>query len=359
MSSLAAGELGMARERGTALLGRPFVGLGFDYLVIGGGLSLIWTLYLALFGLGPATSLLEAQLPALILLSTSAHFAASTVRLYSTQGSFERFPVLTMVLPLVAVVALGLGVLAPGRVGHHLQKLYLTWSPYHYAAQAYGLALMYGYRSGAALVRWERLALRLACLLPFLLAFVTSPEAGLAWLVPRSWLQLPPVAALRAGLAAELKPLVFVLPLGLFLWLARGPRPRMPLLSLLVVIANGVWWVALVYLQAFFWATVFHALQYLAIAVIFHTNERLAVAGNTARWWSHALRFYAASLALGFLLFQVWPWGYVLLGFTLAESVLVAAAVINVHHFIVDGYIWRLRRDPNLAIVTAAAPAAQ
>ena len=40
------------------------------------------------------------------------------------------------------------GVLFPERLGTQLHSLYLTWSPYHYAAQAYGLAVMYCYRSG-------------------------------------------------------------------------------------------------------------------------------------------------------------------------------------------------------------------
>jgi len=355
ISAVAAREPG---ARSAALLGRPFISVAFDYLVVGGGLSLLWTVYLATFGLASATSWLQLQLPMVILMSVSAHFAASTVRLYTTGKTFERFPTLTMLLPLLAVIALSVGIAAPGRVGHHIQALYLTWSPYHYAAQAYGLALMYGYRSGGTLAGWERVCLRLSCLAPFLLAFVTSTEVGLAWLVPGSLLSLPVVAGLRAGLVVGLRPLVFALPVGLFLWLARGSRPRLPLLSLMVVLANGVWWVALAYLQAFVWATVFHALQYLAIAVIFYTRERLARPGNTVRWWSHALRFYVTSVGLGFLLFQVWPWGFVLMGSTLAESVLLVAAVINVHHFIVDAYIWRLRKDPNCSIVVVAAPAA-
>jgi hypothetical protein len=30
--------------------------------------------------------------------------------------------------------------------------------------------------------------------------------------------------------------------------------------------------------------------------------------------------------------------------------------VINIHHFIVDAFIWRLRRDPSYAAVAAAEP---
>jgi len=341
----------------SGLLGRPFVTLPFDYLFVGGGLSLVLTAYLLSGGASWASALLQAQLPALILLSNSAHFAASTVRLYTKKDGFESFPFLTMVLPLVSIVVLSAGVLGPETLGRGLQALYLTWSPYHYAAQAYGLALMYGYRSGSTFGEAERLWLRLSCLCPFLFAFVSSSEAGLGWLVPRSLLSLPILENLRAVAATGLKALSFLLPVGLFLWLLRGPRPRLPLLSLLVVVANGIWWITLVYMQAFVWATVFHGLQYLAIVVIFHVRERVAAPGNTASWWSHALRFYLACLVLGFLLFQVWPYGYVLLGFTLAQSLLLVTAVINIHHFVVDAYIWRLRRDPNYAVVTAAVPA--
>lgn len=63
-------------------------------------------------------------------------------------------------------------------------------------------------------------------------------------------------------------------------------------------------------------------------------------------------------LALAFLLFQTLPFAYVAMGFGLAESLLLVTAVINIHHFVVDAYIWRLRRDPNYRIVTGAEPAA-
>jgi hypothetical protein len=29
----------------------------------------------------------------------------------------------------------------------------------------------------------------------------------------------------------------------------------------------------------------------------------------------------------------------------------LVVAIINIHHFVVDAYIWRLRRDPNLRTV--------
>jgi hypothetical protein len=131
-----------------------------------------------------------------------------------------------------------------------------------------------------------------------------------------------------------------------------------PLISLLVIASNGVWWIVLTYLDAFLWATVFHGLQYLAIVTIFHVRDHAG--GPRGRGWlGLTLRFYLACLVLGYALFNVWPYAYAMAGFELSQSVLLVAAAINVHHFVVDRYIWRLRRDPNYRIVvgSGAAPA--
>ncbi len=68
--------------------------------------------------------------------------------------------------------------------------------------------------------------------------------------------------------------------------------------------------------------------------------------------------FYLASLLLGFGLFHGWPHVYVWAGRGLAESMLLTVATINLHHFIVDAYIWRLRKDPNRTVMMEARPAA-
>jgi hypothetical protein len=61
--------------------------------------------------------------------------------------------------------------------------------------------------------------------------------------------------------------------------------------------------------------------------------------------------FYGASVALGYVLFVLWPDAYVALGYEPLLTAQLVVAVINIHHFVVDAYIWRLRRDPNLRTV--------
>jgi hypothetical protein len=336
-------------------LGRPFVHPLFDLLVIGGGLSL---LFVALLRVAGPLALSQSALWTIILLVNSAHFAASTVRLYTKEGSFRDMPFVTMGLPLATLMVLGAALAYPGAIGRHLMALYFTWSPYHYAAQAYGLAVMYTYRSGSSLSMADKRVLRAACLLPFAYAFLAARGAGLEWLMPAAALPVGGWGASRALAMTVLGALAFAAPVALF---ARGVatgRARLPVISLVAMVANVAWWVTLTYWDAFVWATIFHGLQYLAIALVFHVKDRQRLDAMPRPWWHHALAFYAACLALGYVLFQVWPHAGPLVGFTYAQSLLLVVATINIHHFVVDAFIWKLRKDPGNRIVAAAAPAA-
>ena len=63
-------------------------------------------------------------------------------------------------------------------------------------------------------------------------------------------------------------------------------------------------------------------------------------------------------LILGWVLFFRWPQAYWLFGFPIVQSGLLVTATINIHHFVVDAFIWKLRRDPNYqTVVDVPAPA--
>jgi hypothetical protein len=340
----------------SALVGRSFGPPLFDYLLIGGGVTLIWVPLLFWTGwsyddVGMSTVTVA------ILLANSTHFAASTVRLYTKPGAAESLPGLTMVFPLLSLAVLSFALLAPDVLGSNLYALYLTWSPYHYAAQAYGLALLYGYRSGVALDGRDKKLLRCVCLLPFFYSFFTSLGAGADWLLPIEVLSLPAAIAIREALSAGLPLLIFGTPFLLYAWVWRRRGTPLPLISLLVVVANGIWWVTLIPMQAFLWATIFHGVQYLAIVMIFHAKEQMALPSNrhSAAW--HGAWFYAVSLLLAYALFHALPLAYVWAGFGRVESLLLVVAVINLHHFIVDGYIWRFSRGGSNRRIAEGLPA--
>lgn len=335
----------------SSLIGRCFVSPLLDYLCIGGGLSLLAT---AVFVLSPGSGAWvgSAGLASLILFSNGAHFGASTVRLYTKRGTWESLPFLTMGLPLLTLAALTLIVWQADTLGPHLQSLYLSWSPYHYAAQAYGIAVVYSYRSGCRLDLTDKKLLWWVAMLPFFYNFLTAKRVGLDWLAPAQIMTLPATQQALAAVGVGLTVMAFAAPVLLYWKVWRGNAGPMPLISLLAVVSNGVWWFVLSSLDAFVWATVFHGLQYLALVVVFHVRERGSDPQNHRGGLYNALWFYGASLLLGYGLFQCLPLGYTLAGLGLVESTLLVAATVNVHHFIVDAYIWRLgQKDTNRRVV--------
>ena len=97
-------------------------------------------------------------------------------------------------------------------------------------------------------------------------------------------------------------------------------------------------------------------MQYLTIAAIFHVREQTRRPENRRGWAFHVGIFYGASVALGYVLFVLWPDAYVAMGHEPLLTAQLVVAVINIHHFVVDAYIWRLRRDPNLRTVVDQPP---
>lgn len=347
------------QRRGLAavLVGRSFVHPLFDYLFIGGGLSLLFSVVIFRTQSRIDLSSLDA-LGYIILLSTSAHFAASTVRLYTKPDAYQSLPFLTMGFPLVAAALLTACMFFASTLGTHLNSLYLTWSPYHYAAQAYGLAVMYSYRSGCMLSSANKRILWWVCMLPFLYAFIKGSGTGLQWILPEEFLATPAVQTAIDALAELLKFLTFAMPTVLFIAVWASASGPMPLIGPLLALTNGIWWIMLPTVDAFIWATVFHGVQYLAIVLIFHVRDQLSRPDNRRGLVYHVLFFYGACVLLGYGLFSCLPWAYQFVGFGKVESILLVVAAINLHHFIVDGYIWRLRKgDTNRKIVDSAQPA--
>lgn len=339
------------RSLSAALTGRCFVHPLFDYLLIGGGLSLALT---AIVVMNPVGTKILGVGPMwyLVMLGNSAHFAASTVRLYTKPGAAGSMPFLSKAVPPITIGLMTLCVMYVGRVGPLLDTLYLTWSPYHYSAQAYGLAVMYCYRSGCQLAAPDKKLLRRVCLLPFLYMAAQLLDARL----PDSMRQMFPLAVaqfstLKWGLAI----LGVVAPLLLFAKVWRARSGPMPLISLLMVLSNAIWFFVLDPMQAFIWATVFHGIQYLAIVLIFDVRDRMRLPGGSRAGWFHVAWFYAVCLGLGYTLFILLPKGYAAIGFDYFDGNLVAIAFVNIHHFIVDAFIWRLgKEDTNSRIVAAA-----
>src|SRR5882762_11253181 len=79
--------------------GKMFVNPLFDYLLIGGIVS--WIAGGIIYGAGVRYN--EADLFWVLLVSNWAHFAASTVRLYTKPDAVRTWPFLTLAFPVVTI----------------------------------------------------------------------------------------------------------------------------------------------------------------------------------------------------------------------------------------------------------------
>jgi len=118
----------------------------------------------------------------------------------------------------------------------------------------------------------------------------------------------------------------------------------------MIVATSAVWLTLFNYVNAFFWAALFRGVQYLAIATIFHVKERRQAPGGRSAAY-YGVGFYGVSVMLAWILFVVWPESYTWAGFDGGLTAQLTVAVINIHHFVVDAYIWKLRQAPNYRVV--------
>jgi hypothetical protein len=330
--------------RGDSLLGRPIVNPVVDYLFLGGAITIPIFIVTYFFPrLVPTNADLTLRT---FIVFNGAHFGASTLRLYTKPGAKKEFPLLSFAFPVFCLVVVGFGLWSPF-IGRNITALYFTWSPYHYAMQTYGLAVMCSMRSGAKLDSRDKTQMWLVCLLPFLFAVLTSPDGGLAWFVSRQWLATVPVLMFLYRTAVTVvTAATFLLPISLFWQLHRRRGKRVPLIALVLQLTNAMWWLGTTYLNAWFWTAMLHSIQYLVIVVERHVAEQMARPARRSVPHNpvvYALGFYGLSFVLGVILFFVIPLAYVPFGFAATQSFTMMTWVINLHHFIVDGFIWRTK----------------
>jgi hypothetical protein len=340
-----------------ALLGRAFVHPAVDFLLIGGALSLLLAPWLAL--LPDVAMPVDTRLMAwVLLLANSAHFAASSARLYARRGVSRSMPFLAIGLPFAAAFLFAAGLVWPRWLAPALETLYLTWSPYHYAAQAYGISLFYAHRAGRRLEAFDRRALWLVAIVPFVYMLARAVPS----LVPAAAAVLPSAGAPFSGIGSMMMVLGLGAPVALWLALwARDGQP-LPVLSLLPILSNGIWFFVFDPLDAFLWATIFHGVQYMTLVLAFRAAEtgaearRTGVEATAGRRLGAVAGFYVLSVGLGYALFVLLPAAGAAAGGAYGDSRLLAVALVNIHHFIVDARIWRLRGDDQVRRSVEGAP---
>ena len=285
---------------------------------------------------------------ALALLFNYPHFMATVYRAYHSYDEFAKYRLFTVHVTLLLVCA--------GLIAHlwypllpWIFTLYICWSPWHYTGQNYGLLMMFARRVGLTPTEGERQALHLSFIASYLMllfSFHTGPSSD--------------ALIISLGLPAK-----FTLPvrgmLGLFflcasswalLSLARRSSWKALLPSLTLTTTQFLWFLLPAALELLSGKevpqtryssgilAVLHSAQYLWISSYYQRKEAGAIGQSS---WSFS-RYLLTLVAGGIALFIPGPWlASRVFHADFAASFLTFTALVNIHHFILDGAIWKLR----------------
>jgi tetratricopeptide (TPR) repeat protein len=294
----------------------------------------------------------------LALLSNYPHFMATVYRAYHKRDEFQKYRLYTLhvalLLALTGVVAHVWYAVLPW-----IFTLYIYWSPWHYTGQNFGLLMMFARRAGVSPTDNERAALRMSFIASYLLllfSFSTGPSGDP--LILSSGLPSTLTMPARASLA------LFFLCVGGWAVssLAKRSSWRTVLPVATLALTQFLWFLLPVMIELFSGheipqtryssglLAVLHSTQYLWITSYYQRKEARA-AGNSH--WSFA-GYLVTLVAGGIALFIPGPWIVSRVFHTdFAASFLTFTALVNIHHFILDGKLWKLR-DSRIASLLLA-----
>jgi hypothetical protein len=320
----------------------PMLGNTLDALLLGPGATvLVSAVFAALWASGRpgAAAALATWLSLLVL---GPHYAATYRRAYGSLEVLRAHPVVTLLVPVLVVAGAAAAVASP-RFAPFYFLAYVGWSGYHYSGQSLGVAMLFPLRQKARLDAREKRLLALPLYGSWILSLLGLMRVGTdarnsaysivtktftPWDLPTGMLValVLPLLASFAGIAL----------------VARERHRRgvpLPALTIAVVATQVIWFVAGLF-HPFFnivLVPVFHSLQYLALTSWHYTRgERRVLPFGL---------YVATVLVLGLvinpgLLMMFVPSGSAPRTLTIAAAVISA---INLHHFLLDGRIWRMR----------------
>ena len=322
-----------------------FVNRWVDTLIIGGLSILTWIVLLAFYRSADTQPIFWLSL-VLSLVVNYPHFSATVYRLYQSLDNIRQFPVTAYGLPLILFGAVAASFWQPNVIAPYLLMLFLLWSPCHYSGQTIGLTMVYARRAGFSIGRRERMALSAFVFSAFVCGVIRFQRGGLTDFYGMSIPTFPLPDWMDAAAQAVMWTGALVFADFAVVW-CLGQRRLMPPIVLLPAFTHFIWFVPGASLKSF-WVVIpfFHSLQYLLIALVMQLKVRIDVVGGEHSWrrlGAEARRWGLRNMLGGMLLFIGLPAAFSWLPLPLMTTAGILAAAVNIHHFFVDGVIWKLR----------------
>jgi tetratricopeptide (TPR) repeat protein len=278
------------------------------------------------------------------------HYMATLYRAYHRAEDFQKYRVFTVHITALVVLTLFLShfwaALLPW-----IFTIYITWSPWHYSGQNYGLMMMFARRAGADPDKNTRRVLYAAFVVSYLILFVafhtgtSSDPLFLSLGIPATvsrWEQMLLVMWFVVLSAVGLTRL------------ARQTGWRKLLPSLTLFSSQFLWFllpavmtlVRRLALPQNRYSTgvlaVMHSAQYLWITSYYARREASGEETSNRGWRPFA--YFGVLIVGGIALFVPGPWlASKAFHYDFSSSFLIFTSLVNIHHFILDGAIWKLR----------------
>lgn len=331
-------------------------------LLLGYGLGYLLTVPLLLLFVAQQTLSIWPQWIAvgLALFVSYPHYGATILRAYERREERHKYFLFTVHASIALAILLVWGTRNPF-VGSLLFTIYASWSPWHFAGQNYGLSLMSLRRDGVTIAPSVKRLLYASFVLSAVLAFLeihAALEARETFSITRGFSQTG-FHLLRFGLPKFLGQGAVIVCLvayagtlvGAGFLLLRHATPRQLVPVVLLVVSQALWFAVPAAVASlgtlrlidvlpfsFIWISTAHAVQYLWVTAYY--DRRSSPDQPTTHFlWRSLLAGNALIVVPSLLLIPT------LLGKTSWDTGLgfVLFAVINIHHFILDGAIWKLR----------------
>lgn len=319
-----------------------------------------WFIFINLFAALSAGALASLSVPMMlavlyidIWLFANPHIVATYSRIHATSSSIRTHWVLIFVAPIL--IAIGLTIIALAYEATGLLALYFLLQTFHVTRQSYGIARRYDGRLKAP---YQRLPYFLIYIFPAWGYLHRSAQAPNSFLGYPIW--LPPVSQ---ELVSTIATVTIIGTLCWFarLWYYKGAEQANGLfnsftLSHLLISVIGYIWIDDITL-GWLVVNVWHNIQYL---IFVYRQQHRDIKTSNAGFESEStptlrkslieilkrptIFFLACSIfgALFYVIADKAGQNLLWLGF---PTVLIAHLILNFHHYLADGFIWKRRRS--------------
>ena len=286
------------------------------------------------------------------LLISVPHYGATYLRVYEKRHDRKRYAVFAVWITL-ALIACFVASLYSVRLGSAFLTIYVYWSPWHFAGQNFGVAMMSLRRRRVPIDPLGRRLLYGAFLLGYMLSVLALSRLGSSFQSVvgtgdgsvYEFYRLGIPESVAAALLWVLAPAYLFAVVGAIGRLSRGGYLRAIVPAITLLITHSFWYALpavlteqIPLLYAGVWVSALHSLQYLWITSYFAKQT------DGARIPTFILKCLLVGSAINVVPALLFAPG--LLG-PLAplalQAGIVSFSILNIHHFILDGAVWKLR----------------